>query len=356
MNAEKAIQDYLSGSGKGSTYTGRFRVRFCHRIGPGASLEGRIAVRGRVNSGITYTNKLAMGGETWKWVSEIAGDKGYLKTPHKLEGAAATVVTEPVSPLMSAEAYRIFDDGSMTTGNPLVVPINVEGVGYRYKLGNNSNSKIYPGVFSTEAMAEVKAGRVNGFITRRLVLSKKLAEEKAEIRSVTIYTSSGRKIEILPESFTQDADGNYVLDRALWASGGELLRAEVNFDTFGAKIALSGDVFVALEGHSNIVSASLKKEGTFTTRYADETLNKSVKASAALNVSSIQAVLRGRVLWGKSARLPMKRAPSLPRKQCTPWRCPMGRPQVMSFGLPTRRWRLPGRRIWFWIFLTEDGT
>ncbi len=331
MNAEKAIQDYLSGSGKGSTYTGRFRVRFCHRIGPGASLEGRIAVRGRVNSGITYTNKLAMGGETWKWVSEIAGDKGYLKTPHKLEGAAATVVTEPVSPLMSAEAYRIFDDGSMTTGNPLVVPINVEGVGYRYKLGNNSNSKIYPGVFSTEAMAEVKAGRVNGFITRRLVLSKKLAEEKAEIHSVTIYTSSGRKIEILPESFTQDADGNYVLDRALWASGGELLRAEVNFDTFGAKIALSGDVFVALEGHSNIVSASLKKEGTFTTRYADETLNKSVKASAALNVSSIQAVLRGESFMGEKRSATNEAGAKSPQKTVHSLEVPNGKTTGYEF-------------------------
>ncbi len=331
MDAKGAVEDYLAGSGKGRTYTGRFRVRFRDRIGPGASLEGRIVVRGRVNSGITYTNKLAMGGETWKWVSEIAGDKGYLKTPHKLEGAAVTVVTEPVSPLIGAEAYRIFEDGSTIAGNPLVVPINVEGVGYRYKLGNSSNSRIYPGVFSTEAMAEVKAGRVNGFITRQLVLSKKLVEETAKVRSVIIYTSSGRKIEILPERFAQDGAGNYILDQALWASGGELLRAEVNFETFGAKKALSGDVFVALEGHSNIVSASLKKEGTFTTRYADETLDKSAKASAALNVSSIQAVLRGESFMGEERSATNEAGAKSPQKTVNSLEVPNGKTTGYEF-------------------------
>ncbi len=171
------IKDYeqsVIATGKKCVYNNRFRVRFKKRIDPGEEFDGRITVHGVAGKGKVYNNKLDTTYEKWIWnpTSMAEDDTGYVKTPKKLATDEADIQAIVAKPQINAQVIEKTENGYQYD-DPKTVPVNVPGYGFYYQLGNDSVSRIVPGMFSTGTVATVNdtTKAVKGFITDKVILS-----------------------------------------------------------------------------------------------------------------------------------------------------------------------------------------
>ncbi len=304
------IKDYeqsVIATGKKCVYNNRFRVRFKKRIDPGEEFDGRITVHGVAGKGKVYNNKLDTTYEKWIWnpTSMAEDDTGYVKTPKKLATDEADIQAIVAKPQINAQVIEKTENGYQYD-DPKTVPVNVPGYGFYYQLGNDSVSRIVPGMFSTGTVATVNdtTKAVKGFITDKVILSKRLVDEIAEIENITLHTSADtdKDIVLAVSDFSKDDDGNYYIDRSKWENKGEILSVSVNVKKFEKEINLTEDnkdVYVVLEGTANTVTPNgnaanaIKPVGTFETKYKDEDLNVKATDPATMIVANINPVIRG---------------------------------------------------------------
>ncbi len=286
-------------TGKTWEYTNRVKINFKERIAPDEAFNGRIAVTGVVNKAVVYDNELVTNYERWQWISKtlVSPEEGYYKEPNALEASTAVIDTMPANPIINTDIYRPVS-GVNQYGDPYAIPVNVPGVGFRYRLANDSISKLIPGSLSTGILLDKNEKKPLGFITEKIILSKKLIDDIAEVKSVTLYGFNKKTtpIEIPFSSFVQDENGNYYLPSSFWSANGELYQAKINFKSFAANVKLSNDVYVALSGHTNIVKNAenpLVVTGSFKTEYEDEDFNKTVSDPATMTVTTINPVITG---------------------------------------------------------------
>ena len=298
------IDDYIKSQAllnKTVEYTNKFRVNFKHRIAPNEAFDGKIGVQGIVDKGIKYENKLVTNYETWQWVnkSAVVDEADYFKQQNSVSASTATIFATPADPKLVTDVTRVVDD-KLTAADSMYIPINVAGTGFRYKLGNNSRSKVIPGILKSGAMLDINQSKPLGFVTNKIILSKALMDI-AEVDSVTIYCFRGKNaatkaVKIPFSDFSVDEDGNYYIESSAWKSVGECYEGYVNFKSFGANIALSDDVYVQFTGYTNIVKPAadpLVVTGTFTTDYNDSALDKAVKDPATMIVNTINPIITG---------------------------------------------------------------
>lgn len=323
LDAEEAIRQYLAAN-EGAVFTHKFRVYFKERISPRQKLDGRIVVNGIVPNGMDYVNNIGTVYETWKWypgLTEIS-DEGYVVTEREAMGIpTATIKAVPAEPSIQTMAYGP-QNGVTVYAQEVTAPVNVEGVGFCYRLGNYSISKVLPGIFESGKLLITKEGKPlpkdpQGFISEKLIFSKQLVEnpetQLGDVQ-VNIYGKEDPVIiekETVRQNLVRDAEtGNYYLDAALWNSDGEALSFVVTFDSFPKEIesAETNDtVYVALDGHTNVVER-LEVTGVFKTDYDPvETndgsvidLNREVTSSAIMNVQTIDPVLKGHSFDGEN--------------------------------------------------------
>ncbi len=298
------IDDYIKSQAllnKNVKYTNKFRVNFKHRIAPNEAFDGKIGVQGVVDKGIKYENKLVTNYETWQWVnkSAVVDEADYYKEQNSTSVSTATIFATPADPKLVTDVTRVVDD-KLTAADSMYVPINVSGTGFRYKLGNNSRSKVIPGILKSGTLLDINQSKPLGFVTNKIILSKALMDI-AEVDSVTIYCFKGKNaatkaVKIPFSDFSVDEDGNYYIESSAWKSVGECYEGYVNFKSFGANIALSDDIYVQFAGYTNVVKPAadpLVVTGTFTTDYKDSALDKAVTDPATMIVNTINPIITG---------------------------------------------------------------
>ncbi|MDE6110970.1 MAG: hypothetical protein K2F65_03525, partial [Eubacterium sp.] len=192
-------------------------------------------------------------------------------------GIMAVAVTSPVVKAYAYNNGTLKDCSETSSTDSLSVPINTDKVGFEYRLSNNSVSEIAPARLNSGAFG-FKSGTDNyGLLTKRIIFSAKMFEDpKLVISSILLYTSgSSTPISVTKADFTKDANGNYVLTKEDgWASSGDLLNFQVNFDHFPANIAsATADYSIRVEGEGNLAGFRDSLNASFATNYKDNTLN-----------------------------------------------------------------------------------
>ena len=329
------IDDYIQkveATGKKCVYNYHFRLKFKKRIEAGESFDGRVAINGVVSKGKKYPNDLVTSYE--RWVGDPSkrseeGEDGYKKDLKELDKSTASIQAIVADPKIDTKVVKKTDTG-YEKKDPMEVPVNTKGYGIYYQLGNDSVSKIMPGQFDSGELAKYndKAGKVKGFITDKVILSKRLVDKVAKISSIILHTSADTNpdITLKVSDLSKDADGNYYIDKSVWKDKGELINVTVDMKSFLDKIEITQDnedVYILLEGIANLVSPKVKKDtskdddkkddnkkddqnipeeekydctivkGTFTTKYKDEDLNVSDEDEATLIVRNINPVIKG---------------------------------------------------------------
>ncbi|MDE6111629.1 MAG: hypothetical protein K2F65_06915, partial [Eubacterium sp.] len=209
----------------------------------------------------------------------------------------AQLVVKQTNPKVTAYGYHKDNSTIKSNATSQEVPVEVNGVGFAYQLSNDSDSLMLPGVFDSGSFASVSSGDVVGLIADKILISEDLVSV-SDINSVSLYTSTNptTPINVPLSSFTQDANGNYVLDASAWNSGGgQLLKFVVNFDTFDEKVKPSSDIFIAVEGYANIPGGTIKPieiTSSFATDYTDAVLNKKSTDKAKLIVKQANPVVK----------------------------------------------------------------
>ena len=310
FNVGNLIQGYIDSvvaSGKSCDYTGRFRIKFKKQINPNEEFNGKIQIHGVVGKGKLFKNKLDSTYEKWIWnpTFNVDDDSGYVKTEKKLDTDEADIQAIVANPQIDAQVVHKTSSG-YTYADPMTIAVDDSSYGFFYQLGNNSPSRIVPGAFDTGAVATVDStsGDVTGFITEKVVLSKRLVNDIADIKSIVIHTSSKKDITVTADELIKDSDGNYYIDKSKWESEGELLSATVNVNTFEKNIQLTAankDIYVVLEGHANIVTPKGRKygittTGEFTTKYKDESLNIKEEDAATMIVAESNPLIDVQVI------------------------------------------------------------
>ena len=95
--------------------------------------------------------------------------------------------------------------------------------------------------------------------------------------------------DVTTDIFTIDEDGNYVLDKIAWDSG-MLLNFEVRFNKIAAQIPLSDNVFIKVDGSTNVVKA-VKVTGSLETAYNDVNADKKVTSEATIDTQAANPVI-----------------------------------------------------------------
>lgn len=290
FNAKDALKDYLKAH-KDLSFTGRLRIDFKERINVKEAMDGRIVVNGNVSSRDIFVNQLDTHFEKWLYVPPIETSEGelakggYSKTPKKAETTKATVETLSATPLIDVDAYQKKADDTYEYGDLVKVPINVANVGYRYKLGNDSVSDMIPGIFkSGNFLLDTNSTNQRGFIANQITFSKDLIEKSCTIDSITFHFSDGSS-QVLSDvdvsTLAKDENGHYILDKTVWDD--KILSSfEVKFDSFSSGIKLNNDVFISVDGSTNIVKP-VQVEGSLETVYNDENADRKAISKATLD-------------------------------------------------------------------------
>ncbi len=296
-NAKDVVKNYLK-SHRDLSFTGRLKINFKERINVKEELDGRIVVNGNVNSRDIFVNQLDTHYEKWHYVppvvtSEEGFEGGYTKTNKTIDTSDATIETTPAVPLLDADAYQKLSDGTYEYRDLVQVPVHTPDIGYRYKIGNGSISDMIPGIFkSGDFLLKSSGTRKQGFITDKIVFSKDLIENAVEIDSITFTLNNGttkKLTDVTTDIFTIDEDGNYVLDKIAWDSG-MLLNFEVRFNKIAAQIPLSDNVFIKVDGSTNVVKA-VKVTGSLETAYNDVNADKKVTSEATIDTQAANPVI-----------------------------------------------------------------
>ncbi len=313
------IEDYVkqvTQTGKKCVCNNRFRFKFKKQINANEEFDGKIGIHGVVGKGKKYTNNLDVSYEKWIWDPTISEDTedGYIKTVANNETDSAVIQGVKANPKLDVTVIEKTESG-YNHKDTMTIPVNVSGYGFFYQLANDSDSKIVPGEFSTGTVASVNAttNKVEGFLTEKIVISKRLIDEIATIGKITLHTSvaTDSDIELKVSDFSKDADGNYYIEKNKWSSKGEILSVNVEVKKFAENIVLDNDnidIYVALEGQANIYTPNpntgsekpenvkeygIRPQGTFETKYSDADLNVYSKDKATMHVSNINPVIRG---------------------------------------------------------------
>lgn len=291
-NAKDVVKNYLQ-SHKDLSFTGCFKIDFKERINVKEELDGRIVVNGNVNSRDVFVNQLDTHFEKWHYVPPVATSEdgfegGYTKTPKKVSTTEATIETSPAIPLIDVDAYQKKNDGTYAYSDLEKVPVHGPNVGYRYKLGNGSISDMIPGIFKSGSfLLSTSSTSPKGFITDKIIFSKDLVEKSAQIETITLYFSDGtNKVlsNVDTSILTIDANGNYVLDKTAW-DGKTLSNFEVKVSKFVAETQLGNNVFMDVDGSTNIVKP-VKVKGSLETVYNDVNADKKATSEATLETSA----------------------------------------------------------------------
>ncbi|MDE6722617.1 MAG: hypothetical protein K2J55_00290, partial [Eubacterium sp.] len=226
--------------------------------------------------------------------------KSYATSYNRSSTEPAVLNVNIPEPKVNADVFMKGGSSGYTYADPFAVPVNQNGVGFRYRLANPGISTLVPGKFGSGTFVDISGSDVEKFITEKITLSGKLVDDVSEINSILLYTTKNPSspITLNTSDFTKDANGNYVLTKEDgWASsGGELLRFEIKFDSFKEGTAYSDDIFIMAEGYTNVVK-QVRITATFNTDYT--TGNTNVSDVATMNVSSIDPILTGKSFCDK---------------------------------------------------------
>lgn len=257
---QEEMEAYLEAN-KGTSFTGRIRWNFKHRIGPGKSFDGRIEVKGYPMQAIKYENQLQINYQQWTYYEslvELGGNPGYQKKDASSRVSKATINAKPTKPGIVTKSIRYGKDGPEEIDNDIVqVPLNENNAAYRFVMTNDSASKMIPALLSTQGdfLSLDSKGKWGGFRARELRINA-AAVEKSLINSITFIDASGAEWVLPKESIdAYQQDGDIVLTDDVWVGTDpknpqipDLQGIKVSFSYFESDVTVEDDCWVEVRG------------------------------------------------------------------------------------------------------------
>ena len=186
---------------------------------------------------------------------------------------SATIQVQPAVPTVTAQGHtKVEADPQEIVGEDVQIPLSAGTSGWRFQLGNVSDTKMEPARFKTNELSlrEVD-GKLYGFHFDSVTLSKGLLEGSTISKiKLTVHGKSEPIVVSAKQLAKLEADGagNKVLTRdAFWP--GETLRGmTIEFDAIAPRLN-AATAFVDLAGQSNYINQSYTMTGTFETAYPE---------------------------------------------------------------------------------------
>lgn len=317
LDAKSALENYLAAnSGQdpsaGRVFTGRFRIWFKDRIERGEALDGVIKVNGLYEVGGTYQNVLETYYEHYVW---LTNEKDYSHNKHWTDQAVVTTNVAKADPRIRTDVF--YED---SISDPLTVPVNVRGGGYRYLPGNVSTSKMIPGCLDSGTLLSDTADSPKGFLAKEILLSERLVKETV-LDELVLYAVDGTEVSCFFSNETgadgavilsldgtelaRNEKGEYVIPESFWETSGALGKFTLAFSYFPAEQELENDFYASVEGLVNVVTPQTV-EGTFR---AEARQNMQASDTAQMNVANIAPRLQGLSRYDGKTSSPLNTAP-----------------------------------------------
>ncbi len=310
ITMQEEMEAYLEAN-KGTSFTGRIRWNFKHRIGPGKSFDGRIEVKGYPMQAIKYENQLQINYQQWTYYEslvELGGNPGYQKKDASSRVSKATINAKPTKPGIVTKSIRYGKDGPEEIDNDIVqVPLNENNAAYRFVMTNDSASKMIPALLSTQGdfLSLDSKGKWGGFRARELRINA-AAVEKSLINSITFIDASGAEWVLPKESIdAYQQDGDIVLTDDVWVGTDpknpqipDLQGIKVSFSYFESDVTVEDDCWVEVRGVPSFAE-SRTVTGIWQTDYDPElnVPNQTARDAAALTAKAINPVITGDIFY-----------------------------------------------------------
>ncbi|MDE6723463.1 MAG: hypothetical protein K2J55_04630, partial [Eubacterium sp.] len=222
-------------------------------------------------------------------------------------------------PAIVTDVYN-YNPATAEYGDPYTVPVNVNNLGFRYRISNNCISRITPAKLESGVLVKASGSDYLGFIVEHVILSKELVETTSSVKDVQLYFAGSSTPVVVPfntTTFTKDASGNYVLDVSKYSGGATLLKYEVDFNSFEANVKQSDDIYVLSEGHANVIGNTvygynsynqwvLQRDtriydtAIFRTDYTDTTQNHSASDRGIMAVAITSPIVKAYAYDGRN--------------------------------------------------------
>lgn len=279
---KKAIEDYQK-EHPDVELTGNIKIKLKHRIEKNEKFEGTVTINGDLPKGKNYENKLNANYDEWLYVQDTADtEEFYQKIHRKATEAEATINAQPGVPEINVDTYT--DDGSGAVYNdPTVTPVFTKYAGYRYRLANNSNYRIVPGILETgNLLIKNDKELQGGLLAKNIFVSKELLNV-APVESIKLVYHDGRSDNFDSKHLSYDANGN--IDLKVPTSK-ILKNAVIRFKHFNAKTNFSDDKYVLVNGMPNVIG-TIPVKGKFRTDYGNPNYDRSAEDVGTLDVATL---------------------------------------------------------------------
>ncbi|SCH12423.1 Serine-aspartate repeat-containing protein D precursor [uncultured Ruminococcus sp.] len=309
-SVRQAIQDYLD-QHAGWTFAQKFKLYFKERIPAGDTFQGRIAVTGEVDRLLEYKNQIDTSFEHWYYTVGTAEIKeGYVVEKNKqVDPDSAALTTKRAEPVIETHGV-LRENGNEDVGpadEKQDVPVNEDMSSLRYVLGNESISKMLPGVLEIGPLGTVdpKTKDFSGLEANTVRLSKQLLAHAA-VQQIVLTDINGKEVVFEKDELKADSNGEIRLDASQWL-GKEpdfdiLKEAKIIFDSFDGNVKVSENAFVDILGTPNTIG-EYEANAVWQTQYDIPNMAEDIVEKAAkLNVLKIEPVITGTANYdGKSA-------------------------------------------------------
>ena len=191
----------------------------------------------------------------------------------KKDSDSATIRVQPSVPTIDAVGHtKVEADPQETTGEDINIPLSAGVSGWRFMLGNASDTKMEPARFYTGTLPlENKGGKLYGFQFDTVTLSAELLAH-SKISAIKLHVQEqSDPIVVTPEQLegvTAAEDGSKALTRDEFWAGKHLRGVTVEFDSVDGQLD-KAKAFIDLAGQSNYMQKVYTLKGTFTTAYPD---------------------------------------------------------------------------------------
>ncbi len=299
LDPKTEIQKYID---DGYTFTNKLIFNHKKRLEIDEAFSGEIELQGYPSIAIETQNDIVTHYETWTYSPQSEDpvtDDDFVKTNQITDIETAKLTIDPGVPAIKVESY-IFEEGAYVYGETTKVSLEETAqTGFRYQIGNTGTLPIPQATFNSGTLI----GSGFNFETQQILISKGLIENN-EIESIVFqgsskddtYTISKATIDnvINGSSYSniyKDADGNIVINRAIWSSIGNLYNFTVNLENMD-DVGLSEDNYIKAIGKSRLLG-DIQPTGSLKSIYENESYNLTRTDNALIDTNDISIEMAG---------------------------------------------------------------
>ncbi len=299
ITLKNELQSYLNAH-PDSSFTGRIRLAYKHRVNPNEALDGLIQVVGVPSRVIDYLNTVETTFQQWVYRPQIGeSEAGYRKTDMTSSQSSATLKARPAAPQIDTNGV-FYEASGEQVSDVQQVPMNEDKAGYRFHLWNNSISQMLPAEFETSGdfLKLISKDYYAGFTISSIVLNKELLERSTPT-SITLIDIEGKEKTYAISGFKPNSDGDIVISRSVWEKTiPNLNGVRVNFSGFDSSVTKDDGCYIDIKGTPDL-TGKRTITGIWQTDYSPDSGMTNVKDTdpGSITVEAINPYISATAGW-----------------------------------------------------------